>query len=43
MCLCCDSEMKLPQVVQDVGLTVARQLSMRVHSGLIRDIVTVRI
>ena len=43
MCLCCDSEMKLSQVVQDAGLTVTRQLSMKVHSGLIRDIVTVRI
>jgi len=43
MCLCCDSEMKLSQVVQDAGLIVSRQLSMRVHSGLVRDIVTVRI
>jgi tRNA (guanine10-N2)-dimethyltransferase len=43
MCLCCDSEMKLPQIIQDTGLTVARHLSMRVHSGLVRDIVTVRI
>jgi tRNA (guanine10-N2)-dimethyltransferase len=43
MCLCCESEMKLSQIVQDAGLTVARQFSMRVHSGLIRDIVTVRI
>ncbi|MGY5879049.1 MAG: methyltransferase domain-containing protein [Candidatus Thorarchaeota archaeon] len=43
MCLCCDSEMKLSQIVQDAGLTVARQLSMRVHSGLVRDILIVRI
>ena len=43
LCLCCDSEMKLSQIAQDTGLTVARQLSMRVHSGLVRDIVTVKI
>lgn len=43
MCICCDSAMNLSQIVQDAGLTVARQLSMKVHSGLIRDIVTVRI
>jgi len=43
MCLCCDSEMKLSQIIQDVGLTVANQHSMRVHSGLVRDIVTVSI
>ena len=43
MCICCDSEMKLSQVVRDAGLTVAHQLSVRVHSGLVRDIVTVRI
>ena len=43
MCLCCDSEMQLSQVVQNAGLTVARQLSVRVHSGLVRDIITIRI
>ncbi|TFH07166.1 MAG: methyltransferase domain-containing protein [Candidatus Thorarchaeota archaeon] len=43
LCLCSDSEMKLSQIVEDTGLTVARQLSMRVHSGLVRDIVTVKI
>ena len=43
LCLCGDSEMKLAQIVQDTGLTLARQLEMRVHRGLIREIVTVRI
>jgi tRNA (guanine10-N2)-dimethyltransferase len=43
LCLCSDSEMKLSQIVEDAGLIVARQLSMRVHSGLVRDIVTVKI
>ena len=43
LCLCSDSEMKLSQIVEDAGLTVARHLSMRVHSGLVRDIVTVKI
>jgi tRNA (guanine10-N2)-dimethyltransferase len=43
LCLSCDSVMKLPQMVQDVGLTIAHQISMRVHSGLVRDIVSVRI
>jgi tRNA (guanine10-N2)-dimethyltransferase len=41
LCLSCDREMKLPQIVQDTGLTIARQISMRVHSGLVRDIVSV--
>ncbi|TFG33420.1 methyltransferase domain-containing protein [Candidatus Thorarchaeota archaeon] len=43
LCLCSDSEMKLSQIIENAGLTVARQLSMRVHSGLVRDIVTVKI
>ena len=43
LCLCCDSEMGLSQIVQDSGLTIAHQLSMRVHSGLVRDIVSVKI
>jgi tRNA (guanine10-N2)-dimethyltransferase len=43
MCLSCDSEMGLPQMVQNAGLTIAHQLSMRVHSGLVRDIVSVKI
>ena len=43
LCLSCDSEMKLAQLVQDAGFTIAHQLSMRVHSGLVRDIVSVNI
>ena len=43
LCLSCDSEMKLSQIVRDTGLTVAHHISMKVHSGLIRDIVSVRI
>lgn len=43
LCLCGDSEMKLSQIVQNVGLIVARQLRVRVHSGLVREIVTVKI
>ena len=43
LCLCGDSEMKLSQIAQNAGLIVARQLKMRVHSGLVREIVTVRI
>ncbi|MBE0525978.1 MAG: methyltransferase domain-containing protein, partial [Candidatus Thorarchaeota archaeon] len=43
LCLCCDREMGLSQIVQDSGLTIAHQLSMRVHSGLVRDIVSVKI
>jgi len=43
LCLSCDSEMKLPQLVQDAGFIIAHQLSMRVHSGLVRDIVSVKV
>ena len=43
LCLSCDSEMKLAQIVQDAGFTIKHQLSMRVHSGLVRDIVSVKI
>ncbi len=43
LCIGGDSEMKLSQIVQDTGLTVARKLRMRVHSGLVREIVTVQI
>lgn len=43
LCIGGDSEMKLPQIVQNTGLTIARKLRMRVHSGLIREIVTVQI
>ncbi|MCJ7817728.1 MAG: methyltransferase domain-containing protein [Candidatus Thorarchaeota archaeon] len=43
LCLSCDSEMGLSQIVQNAGLTIAHQLSMRVHSGLVRDIVSVKI
>lgn len=43
LCVCGDSEMKLSQIVQDTGFTVVRKLRMRVHSGLVREIVTVQI
>ncbi|MGY5858321.1 MAG: methyltransferase domain-containing protein [Candidatus Thorarchaeota archaeon] len=43
LCLSCDSEMKLAQIVQNAGLTIAYHLSMRVHSGLVRDIISVKI
>ncbi|MHA1615067.1 MAG: DNA methyltransferase [Candidatus Thorarchaeota archaeon] len=43
LCIGGDSEMKLSQIVQDTGFTVTRKLRMRVHSGLIREIVTVQI
>jgi len=43
LCLCGDSEMELPQIAQNAGFIVARQLRLRVHSGLIREIVTVQI
>lgn len=42
-CLSCDSEMKLAQIVQDTGFSITHQISMRVHSGLVRDIVSVKI
>jgi len=43
LCIGGDSEMKLSQIVQNTGLTVVRKLRMRVHSGLVREIVTVQI
>jgi tRNA (guanine10-N2)-dimethyltransferase len=45
VCLCIsgDSEMKLVQLVQDKGFNIARHITMRVHSGLNRDIIAVKI
>jgi tRNA (guanine10-N2)-dimethyltransferase len=43
LCLSCDSEMKLPLMMQNTGLTINHQISMRVHSGLVRDIVSIKI
>jgi tRNA (guanine10-N2)-dimethyltransferase len=41
LCLCSDSEMKVSQIIRDAGFMVAHEIRMRVHSGLVRDIVTV--
>ncbi len=43
LCIGGDSKMELSQIVQNTGLTVARKLRMRVHSGLVREIITVQI
>lgn len=43
MCLCCDSTMKLSQIVMESGLVVSHKHSMKVHSGLTREIVVVEI
>jgi len=43
ICLCSDSTMKLSHIVTESGLTVTRRLSMRVHSGLTREIVVIGI
>jgi len=43
ICLCSDSAMKLSRIVIESGLTITRKLSMRVHSGLTREIVVIRI
>lgn len=42
VCICGDIEMDLPQLVQDSGLHVERDFKIRVHSGLVREIVTIR-
>jgi tRNA (guanine10-N2)-dimethyltransferase len=42
-CFCVDSEMKISQTIQDLGLTIGRLLKMRVHRGLLREIVTLKL
>ncbi len=43
LCLCGDSEMKLSQIAQNAGFIVGQQIKMKVHSGLVREIITVQI
>ena len=41
VCICASSRMRVQQIVQDAGLRVGKHLSIRVHRGLVRDLVTV--
>jgi tRNA (guanine10-N2)-dimethyltransferase len=40
-CICGSSSMNLPQMVLDAGFSIQNHISIRVHSGLVRDIVTI--
>ena len=41
VCICGSSTMNLPQSILDAGLRLGEHLQIRVHSGLVRDIVTI--
>lgn len=41
VCICGSTEMNLPQLIRDCGLHLGQDLRLRVHSGLVREIVTI--
>jgi len=43
LCVCGSSEMGLPEMIQDSGFTLARDIRVSVHRGLVREIVTVNL
>ncbi|TFG35087.1 hypothetical protein EU527_00380 [Candidatus Thorarchaeota archaeon] len=43
VCICGDAEMNLPRLVEDCGLLIGLDFKMRVHSGLVREIVTIKV
>jgi tRNA (guanine10-N2)-dimethyltransferase len=43
LCVCASSEMGLSEMIRDVGLHIGYEIKMIVHSGLIREIVTVKL
>lgn len=43
LCVCGSAQMDLPDMIHDAGLKLEKHLRIRVHSGLVREIVTARI
>jgi len=43
LCVCASSEMDLPEMVQNAGLCIGYDIKITVHSGLVREIVTVNL
>ena len=41
VCICGSTEMSLPQLIRNYGLHIGQDLRIRVHSGLVREIVTI--
>ena len=41
VCICGSTEMRLPSLVQDAGFRLGQDIKIRVHSGLVREIVTI--
>lgn len=41
LCICGSSEMNIQDVVNSYGLKVGQALQIKVHSGLVRDILTI--
>jgi tRNA (guanine10-N2)-dimethyltransferase len=41
LCICTDSEMNIQEIARNNGLIVGQALRVRVHSGLIREILTI--
>lgn len=42
VCVCGNMEMNLPQLVEDNGFQVGYDIKIRVHSGLVREVVTIK-
>ena len=43
LCMCGSVEMSIPELLVNLGLRIDRHLVIKVHSGLTREIVTVKI
>jgi tRNA (guanine10-N2)-dimethyltransferase len=43
LCICASSELGISEMIQDAGLNIGYKIKMVVHSGLVREIVTVKL
>jgi tRNA G10 N-methylase Trm11 len=43
MCTCHSSEMGIPDVIRQLGFEIECQIRFRVHSGLVREVITINL
>jgi len=43
MCTCHSSEMGVPDIIRQLGFEIEYQMQFRVHSGLVREVITVKL
>ncbi|MDH4214446.1 MAG: THUMP domain-containing protein [Candidatus Thorarchaeota archaeon] len=43
LCICASSEMELSEMIRNAGLSIGYKINIIVHSGLIREVVTVKL